>query len=369
MLPWHVSRFGSGEAAMKIVTAELRACRQRQADPGWKFARATVSELQGWVIVLTDADGVTGLGYAHAIPAITTHGAGAEAALHFLRPLLIGRDPAEVGAIMDLVEATLVGNRSVNAAIDMALHDLLARRSGLPLSSLLGGRFRDRIPQSRILPIKAPAEMAAAAAALVAKGYSTLKLKLAGDALLDAQRVAEVRAAVGADVTLTLDPNQSYSAKGFIAAWRRLEPHDIALVEQPAPAGDWAGLALITRTLPVPIEADESVETVADVLRVVEGRVADVVNLKLTKLGGVRNFVTAARILEAGQITTRMGAAFGPALLQATSAHAASSLRQLPFACELSEHDHILDDPFTALPIEDGMVTVPPGPGCGIVYA
>jgi L-alanine-DL-glutamate epimerase-like enolase superfamily enzyme len=141
---------------MKIVTAELRPCRQRQADPRWEFARATMAELPGWVLVLTDADGVTRLGYAHAIPAITAHGAGAEAALHFQRPLLIGRDSAEFRAIMDLVEVTLVGNRSIKAAIDMALHDLLARRAGLSLSCLFGGRFHARIPQSRILPIKAP---------------------------------------------------------------------------------------------------------------------------------------------------------------------------------------------------------------------
>lgn len=354
---------------MPIVTAELRPCTQRQADPGWSFARATVPELRGWVLILTDEAGVVGLGYAHAVPAITTHGAGAEAALQFLRPLLLGRDPAELAAILDLVEATLVGNRSVKAAIDMALHDLLARRAGFPLSALMGGRFRDRIPQSRILPLKAPADMAAAAATLVAKGYRSLKLKLSGEAELDARRVAEVRAAVGDGVTLTLDPNQTYSAKGFLAAWRHLERHDIALVEQPVPAADWEGLALVTRSLPVPIEADETVETVADALRVVQGRVADVVNLKLTKLGGVRNFVTAARVLEAGQIGTRMGAAFGPALLQAASAHAAASLRALPFACELSEHDHILDDPFTPLPIEDGVITVPAGPGCGVTYA
>jgi L-alanine-DL-glutamate epimerase-like enolase superfamily enzyme len=354
---------------MRIEHAELRACTQRQADAGWTFARATVPELQGWVLVLRDEEGTTGLGYAHAIPAITTHGAGAEAALHFLRPLLLGRDPRDLAAMLDQVEATLVGNRSVKAAIDMALHDLLARRAGLPLSALMGGAFRDSIPQSRILSIKAPATMAQNAAALVAKGYRCLKLKLSGDAALDAQRVAEVRAAVGDGVTLTLDPNQSYSAKGFIAAWRAMERHGIALVEQPVPAGDWKGLALVTQTLPVPVEADETVETIADVLRVVEGRVADVVNLKLTKLGGVRNFVTAARILEAGQVATRVGAAFGPALLQAASAHAAASLRHLPFACELSEHDHILDDPFTPLPIEEGVVRVPAGPGCGVTYA
>jgi len=210
--------------------------------------------------------------------------------------------------------------------------------------------------------------MARAAAELAAKGYRAIKIKLAGDAP-DVQRVTEIRAAVGSGVTLTLDPNQTYSAKGFMSAWRHLEKLDIALVEQPVPAADWAGLALLTRSLPVAIEADESVETVADVLRVVEGRVADVVNLKLTKLGGVRNFVTAARILEAGQVATRMGAAFGPSLLQGASAHAAASLRHMPFACELSEHDHLHDDPFTGLPIEDGFVAVPAGPGCGVTYA
>lgn len=354
---------------MPIVSAELRPCIQRQEDAGWKFARATVPELRGWVIVLTDENGTTGLGYCHAIPAITTHGEGAEAGLRFYQPRLLGRDPAELAAIMDEVEAVLAGNTSVKAAIDMALHDLVARRAGVPLSVLMGGHFRDSIPQSRILPIKAPAEMASAAAGLVAKGYRTLKLKLSGDGALDARRIAEVRAAVGAEVMLTLDPNQSYSAKGFIAAWRRMEPHDIALVEQPVPAADWEGLALVTRTLPVPVEADETVQDIADVLRVIEGRVADVVNLKITKLGGIRNFITAARLCEAGQIAPRMGAAFGPALLQAASAHAAASLRHLAFACELSEHDHILDDPFTPLPIQDGAIIVPPGPGCGVTYA
>ncbi len=353
---------------MPIVAAELRPCTQRQADPEWKFARATVPVLPGWVIALTDENGTTGLGYCHAVAAITTHGEGAEAALRFLQPMLVGREPEDLAAILDRIEVALAGNRSAKAAVDMALHDLVARRAGLPLSALMGGRWRERIPQSRILPIKAPAAMAKGAAELAAKGYRAIKVKLAGDAA-DAERVAEIRAAVGPGVTLTLDPNQTYSAKGFLAAWKRMERHDIALVEQPVPAADWAGLALLTRTLPVAIEADESVETVADVLRVVEGRVADVVNLKLTKLGGVRNFVTAARILEAGQVAARMGAAFGPALLQGASAHAAASLRHLPHACELSEHDHILDDPFTPVPIEDGMVAVPPGPGCGVSYA
>ena len=60
--------------------------------------------------------------------------------------------------------------------------------------------------------------------------------------------------------------------------------------------------------------------------------------------------------------------AFGPALLQATSLQAASVIRRLPYACELSEHLHLRDDPFTPLAVQDGSLLLPDGPGCGVTY-
>ena len=78
--------------------------------------------------------------------------------------------------------------------------------------------------------------------------------------------VAEVRSAVGPDVCLTLDPNQSYGVKQMMGAFARMERYDIALIEQPLPASDWAGMKLLTDTLPVSIEADESALTLDDVL-------------------------------------------------------------------------------------------------------
>lgn len=354
---------------MHIVEARIEPCTQRLQDPTWKFARATVPLLEGHVLVLTDDAGTQGLGYAHAIPAITTHGAGAQSALALLAPTLVGRRIDDLAAIVEEVDAALAYHPSVKAAIDMALHDLLARRLGVPVHVLLGGRLRDRIEQSRILSIKPPAEMAAKAAALAEQGYRHLKLKLSGDSDLDVARVAAVRDAVGAGLRLTLDPNQSYHAKQMLAAFARMERHDIALIEQPVPAADWAGLALLTRTLPVAIEADESAQTVHDVFRLVSERVVDVINLKVTKLGGLRRFMQAVRICEAGQVGCRVGAAFGPALLQAMSVQAASVVTALPWACELSEHEHLLDDPFTALAVERGTIAVPDTPGCGIQFA
>lgn len=354
---------------MKIRHATVLPCTQALSDPTWKFARATVPRLDGWTVRLEDEGGAVGLGYGHAIPAITDVGGGVRAALDFLLPGLVGQDPAHLGQIMLEIDARLAFANSARAAIDMALHDLLARQLGVPLHVLLGGAVRTSVQQARIVPIKAPAEMAAHAATLAEKGYRQLKLKLAGDVALDVARVAEVRAAVGADVVLTLDPNQSYRAKAMMAAFARMERHGIALIEQPVPASDWGGLKLLTDTLPVAIEADESALTVADVLRLVNGRVVDVINLKVAKLGGLRKFAAAVAICETGNVACRVGATFGPALLQASALHAAACIGSLPYGCELAEHLHLCDDPFTALPVVDGAVALPAGPGCGVTYA
>jgi L-alanine-DL-glutamate epimerase-like enolase superfamily enzyme len=353
---------------MRIASATLRSCTQALADPEWKFARAQVPRLEGWVLCLEDEDGHRGLGYCHAIPAISTHGEGARAGLEFLSQRLAGRPVTDLAGTMEEIEALLAYQPTVKAAIDMALHDLLARRLGVPVHVLLGGKLRDAVALSRILPIKSPQEMAAVAERLAGEGYSQLKLKLSGETDVDVQRIAAVRAAVGDSIALTLDPNQSYNAKQLIGAFGRMERYAIALIEQPVPAADVAGLALLTRTLPVAIEADESAQTVRDVFRLVSERAVDVINLKITNLGGIRRFLQAVRICEAGEVGCRVGAAFGPALLQSMSLQAACVIRRLPYACELSEHLHLRDDPFTPLPARDGSLTLPEGPGCGVTY-
>lgn len=353
---------------MEIVDIKIVECTQRLKDPSWKFARALVPQLEGHILELTDDAGVRGLGYVHAIPAITTHGAGARSALDWIRPALQHRRIDSIASVMEELDLLLAFNCSVKAAVDMALHDLLGKRKGLSVATLLGGRMHDNIAQSRILAIKSPSEMAHRAELLVTAGYRQLKLKLSGDTRLDIDRIAAVRSAAGAGTVLTLDPNQSYSCKQMLQAFSKMERYDIALIEQPVPASDIEGLALLTRTLPAAIEADESAQTVSDVFRLVANRQADVINLKITKLGGIRQFMQAVHICEAGNVICRVGAAFGPGLLQAMAAQAASVIKQLPYACELSEHQHLEDDPFERLPVEQGHIAVPDLPGGGISY-
>lgn len=351
---------------MKITTVSIEPCVQRQTDAGWKFARSAIPEVRGWTIKIADESGAVGIGYGHALAVVSGHTAGVKAALDFLAPQIEGRNTGDLKSIVADLDAALIYNPSAKAGLEMALYDLIARRHGASLGVLLGGRMRSSIPVSRLIPIKTPDAMAAKSLELTKEGYRTLKLKLSGEVTLDRDRIAAVRAAVGPAVKLTLDPNQAYSAKGFLTAFASFAHHDITLVEQPVPAGDVGGLALITRELPVAVEADESAASLADVARLVADRAVDVINIKVPKLGGVQATLAAIQICEAGGVGCRIGTSFGPSILQAFSAHIASTITRLEHACELAEHVHLLDDPFTPLAIVDGTVTVPAGAGTGV---
>ena len=267
---------------------------------------------------------------------------------------------------MQALDGDSTGHNQAKAAIDCALHDLNARILGIPLHQLFGGKLRDEVAILRILAIKTPDEMAAQAQKLVDAGYLYLKIKVHGDVKEDVARVRAIRRQVGDGVHLTIDANQSYSVKDAIAALTRMAEFDIDLAEQPVAAGDLAGLKLVTDSVPVTVEADESAASLADVMQLVSNRIVDAISLKIPKLGGLRNTLAAARICEAGHVRYRMGAAVGSRLLSAQAMHLAAALPRLDYACELGEFDRLLDDPFEGIEIENGRLALPQGPGSGV---
>jgi L-alanine-DL-glutamate epimerase-like enolase superfamily enzyme len=140
----------------------------------------------------------------------------------------------------------------------------------------------------------------------------------------------------------------------------------IDLCEQPVDADDFEGLALVTRTVPVTVEADEAAGSLREVFELVSRRAVDAVSLKIPKLGGLRNTLAAARLCEAAHIQYRLGAAVGSRLLSAQALHFACAMPGVDYACELGEFDRLLDDPFEGLEVVNGMLTLPSGPGSGV---
>jgi L-alanine-DL-glutamate epimerase-like enolase superfamily enzyme len=345
---------------------DIQPCTMRKEDPNWRFALGASPVTDGHVLRIATDDGIEGFGYASATPHMGSIQATLQAELELFRPLVIGRDPRGIEAILIELDRCIRGAPQAKAAVDCALHDLLARSLGVPLNILFGGPVRDGVPILRILAIKTPQEMATQAQKLVDCGYRYLKIKVHGDVGEDVARVAAIRRQVGDDIHLTIDANQSYSPKDAVTALHRMADYRVDLVEQPVSANDLAGLALVTRAVPVMIEADESAGSLNEIFKLVTERVIDGVSLKIPKLGGLRNTLAAARLCEAGHIKYRLGAAVGSRLLAVQALHLACALPGVDYACELGEFDRLLDDPFEGIEVMNGMLRLPDGPGSGV---
>ena len=293
---------------MKIVAFDTQVSVMRKDDPTWKFALGASPIIEGHILRIATDDGLEGFGYASTTAHMGSLTGALDAELEHLKSSVLGRDADEIESILIGLDRAMRGAPQAKAAIDCALHELKAKRLGIPLCGLFGGKVRDRVPILRILAIKTPAEMAAQARKLVDAGYAYLKIKVHGDVTEDVARVAAIRAEVGEGVHLTIDANQSYTPKDAITALNAMAKHVIDLAEQPVPVEDFAGLALVTRNVPIVIEADEAAGSIHEIYRLVTERAVDAVSLKIPKLGGLRNTLAAARVCEAGEIKYRMGA-------------------------------------------------------------
>jgi len=330
-------------------------------DPSWRFALAASPLTYGFVVAIVTESGLEGIGYTGA----TAHtGSGVDRVASELDELsgrLIG---ASAPSPEDL--DALPGGNHAKAAIDIALHDLLARERGVPLYRLFGDRVREEVALLRILALKAPADVARNARVLVDEGYAHLKIKLDGDLEADVARVAAVREAVGPEVHLTVDANQSYAPDDAIAAARRMERSGIELFEQPVARDDLVGLARVAAEVDVPVEADESALGLDDVRRLIAMRAVDSISLKVPKLGGLAKTRAAALLCAEAGVRCRIGATVGSRILAAAALHLAGATAEIGEPCELAEFARLRDDPAEGLEVERGHLRVPTAVGLGV---
>src|SRR5262249_17576793 len=177
----------------------------------------------------------------------------------YLAPWLRGRDATRIESLRQEMARRVQGNPFARAAVEMALWDVNGRALGVPVTRLLGGRVRDRVPLSWSLPVTDPDAEIAEARELVARGQRIFKIKTAAHPVAhDVLRVRRIRDAVGPDVSLRVDANQGWDRATALRAIRLMEPYGLDFVEQPVARWDLEGLSHIGRSGGVPIMADES---------------------------------------------------------------------------------------------------------------
>jgi L-alanine-DL-glutamate epimerase-like enolase superfamily enzyme len=352
---------------MKIVEVRVDESILAKQDKDWKFALAANSATEGWIVTIRAEDGTAGYGYASSMNHYGAPHEAVKGALDRLCKPLVGRDSREIAAILNDLDHAMMGNNQAKSGIDCALHDLLARRLGVPICDLFGGPAVREFASLRILPIKSPSDMAKNARMLANKGVRHFKIKVHGHVDEDVARVAAIRSELGPDVHLTVDANQSYAPKDAIRALNLMAPHRIDLAEQPVNANDLLGLKAVTEAVPITVEADEAAYSLNQVMILVRERIVDAISLKITKLGGLRKTYAAAKICEAGGVRYRMGAHVGPSLLAAHAMQLAAALPGIWYASELTEFDGLAEDPWEGLKLVDGVLHLSDAIGCGVI--
>jgi o-succinylbenzoate synthase len=301
-------------------------------------AAGVVNERRIVLMRLEDEDGA--VGYGEAAPFEPYDGVSVERVEDVLR----GRSREELP--------------QAQAAVEMALLDLEARREGRPI----GEPGAIAIPVNRTLPAGPADEVAEHARDGVRAGYQCFKVKVGRPD--DEERVAAVREAIGSWPALRLDANGAWSVDEAVQRITALEQHDLELVEQPC--ATLPELAEVRRRVSTPIAADESITGPDDVRAAVAAGACDAVNVKLSSCGGVERARAAIRTAgEAGVAAYLSSTLDGPWGISAALQLAAGETFQL--ACGLATLE-LFDSPLADLlpPARGGLQPVPQGPGLGV---
>jgi L-Ala-D/L-Glu epimerase / N-acetyl-D-glutamate racemase len=253
-------------------------------------ALRTATHAESLLVSISDGS-ETGWGEAPQVWKVTGDSlAGAQACVEGpIAAAVNGLEPDDLTEALRRVQGAAVGNFGAKAAVDVALHDLAARRRGQTLHGFLGSTVTS-VRTDVTLSAGDAAALVSAGRGRIDDGFDVLKVKVGtGDAAADFDRVRQVREAIGPGPRLRLDANQGWSRRDAVNAIRAMEDAGCAieLVEQPVVAADLEGMAWVTDRVSTPILADESVYGVRDLVAVIRHGAADLVNVKLAKCGGL----------------------------------------------------------------------------------
>ena len=237
------------------------------------------------VEIETDA-GLTGVGEVCPLGPfyLPAYGPGARAGIGELAPNLLGQDPAALGVINLIMDRCLLGHPYVKSSIDMACWDLLGKQTGKPLCDLLGGRHGDAVQLYRAITQLPPAEMARNVAGYRDEGYTKFQLKVGGDVQDDIARARAAREVLDRGEVLVADANTGWTVDGAARVVNALRDLDI-YIEQPCTTYD--NCLTTRRRTALPFVLDETIDGLQMLLRAHRDQAMDVINLKISKVGGL----------------------------------------------------------------------------------
>ena len=312
------------------------------------ISRGTQTDAENVIVRVTDDAGMTGIGGA----APSSHYGETADTVAAVMPALLDAvervgDPHAVRAIEAELRAVVNGNPAARCAVSIAVHDLAAKRLGVPLYRLWGLDPSAAPKTSFTVGLDETERVREKAAAAVEAGYDVLKIKLGSDR--DRELIDAVRDAAP-DARIRVDANEAWAPKAAVAKSAWLADRDVEFVEQPVPAENPEGLRYVYERSELPIAADESCVTAADVPAIADR--CDIANLKLMKTGGL----SEARRLVAAARAHGLEVMCGCMIESNASIAAAAQLAPLLDYVDIDGSLLLAEDPYEGIDLPDGEI-------------
>jgi L-alanine-DL-glutamate epimerase-like enolase superfamily enzyme len=331
----------------------------------WSGGHSVSTFLSNIIKISTD-DGVNGFGEVCPLGSayMDAYARGVPAGIEELGPTLLGQDPTRIRTINALMDAALGGHSYVKSPLDIACWDILGRITGKPISALLGGRWVEEFPLYRAISQRSPEEMANDVARYRSEGYRKFQLKVGGDPDVDIERIKLVLKVLRPGDVLVADANTGWQPHQAIRVLNALAADDF-YVEAPCPS--YEECLVVRQHTTLPLVLDELITGVGPFLRAYRDGAMDVVNIKISRVGGLTKALQLRNLCESLGIVMTIEDSWGGDITTTTIAHLAGSTRP-EFLFSSTDFNSYIDVRLAddAPWRKEGRLAVPAGPGLGI---
>jgi cis-L-3-hydroxyproline dehydratase len=284
----------------------------------------SVSVFDSTIVAIETDEGVTGYGEVCPLGPfyLPAYAQGARTGIANLGPHLLGENPTEIGKLNRCMDAALQGHPYVKSAIDIACWDILGKVTGQPVCVLMGGRYGDDFVLYRAISQESPQDMAKRVAGYRGQGYRRFQLKVGGDPMVDIDRILAVAAELKIGDRLIADANTGWLMHDALRVVRAVRDVDV-YIEQPCRTYDEC--LTIRRHCDHPFVLDEVIDSISPLLRGHADRAMDVVNIKISKFGGLTRAAQARDLCVSLGIAMTIEDSWGGDITTAAIAHLAHS--------------------------------------------
>ena len=266
------------------------------------------------------------VGYGEVCPLgpvyLPSYAAGVRAGLGELAPSLIGENPLELEKLNLNMDCALKGHPYVKSAIDIACWDILGQQASLPVCTLLGGRYEEDFVLYRAISQRSPSEMAANVGEYRSEGYRRFQLKVGGNADTDIERIRAVAEVLEPGDKLVADANTGWLMHEAARVVRGVEDIDV-YIEQPCLS--YEECLSVRKNTTHPFVLDECIDGMNSILRGRADLAMDVVNIKISKFGGLTRAKQARDLCVSLGIAMTIEDTWGGDIITAAIAHLAHS--------------------------------------------